>query len=166
MMPNFWQLTTTPILKIRDVISFDYSWFLTKNLSRDWLPKFATGLNMIICCSSKSIWVTRLLFCQNDSPMMGSFWKKNSFITHILFELQPIILFSPVSNFVSLPWKLHNCHKGPSISDVGKFSRFLTPTLLRWHFLLLSVGNFGQFLIPHSLRNADALNGWSLMRVN
>ena len=35
----------------------------------DWLPKFATGLNMIIGCSSKSIWLTRLLFCQNGSPI-------------------------------------------------------------------------------------------------
>ena len=65
----------------------------------DWLPKFATGLNMIKGCSSKSIWVTRLLFCQNDSPMRGSFWEKDSLITHILFELQPIFIFSPVANF-------------------------------------------------------------------
>ena len=54
---------------------------------------------MIIGCSSKSIWVTRLLFCQNDSPMRGSFWEKDSLITHILFELQPIFIFSPVTNF-------------------------------------------------------------------
>ena len=31
-MPNFWQLAITPILKIQ-YISFDYSWFLAKNLS-------------------------------------------------------------------------------------------------------------------------------------
>ena len=37
--------------------------------------------------SSKSIWVTRLLFCQKDSPMGESFWQKDSLITHILFEL-------------------------------------------------------------------------------
>ena len=47
----------------------------------------------------KIIWVTRLLFCQNDSPMRGSFWKKDSLITYILFELQPITIFSPVANF-------------------------------------------------------------------
>jgi hypothetical protein len=47
----------------------------------------------------KSIWVTRLLFCQNHSRMRGSFWQKDSLITHILFELQPIIIFSPVANF-------------------------------------------------------------------
>ena len=52
-----------------------------------WVPKFATGLNIIIGCRSKSIWVTRLLFCQNDSPIWGSFWQKDSLITHILFEL-------------------------------------------------------------------------------
>ena len=34
-----------------------------------------------------------------DSPMMGSFWQKDSLITHIIFELQPIIIFSPVTNF-------------------------------------------------------------------
>ena len=37
--------------------------------------------------SSKSIWVMKLFFCQNDCPIRGSFWQKNSFITHILFEL-------------------------------------------------------------------------------
>ena len=67
--------------------------------NRDWSPKFATGLNMIIGCSSKSIWVTILLFCQNNSPRRETFWQKDSLITHILFELQPITIFSPVKNF-------------------------------------------------------------------
>ena len=49
--------------------------------------------------SSKNISLTRLLFCQNDSPMRGSFWQNDSLITHILYELQPIIIFSPVANF-------------------------------------------------------------------
>ena len=66
---------------------------------RDWSPKFATGLNMIIGCSSKSIWVIKLSFRQNDSLMGESFWQNNSLVTHILFELQPIIIFSPVANF-------------------------------------------------------------------
>ena len=91
----------------------------------DWLPKFATGLNMIIGCSSKSIWVTRLLFCQNGSPMRGSFWQKNSFITHILFELQPIIIFSPVANFgnQSIEWS-----KNPkTLETVPKFWVFIEP---------------------------------------
>jgi hypothetical protein len=65
----------------------------------DWSPKFATGLNMIIGCSSKIIWVIKLSFCQND-PLMGeSFWRNNSLVTHILFELKPIIIFSPIANF-------------------------------------------------------------------
>ena len=41
-----------------------------------------------------------MLFCQNNSPMRGSFWQKDSLITHILFELQLIIIFSTVANFV------------------------------------------------------------------
>ena len=31
--------------------------------------------------------------------MKGTFWQKNCLITDILFELQPIIIFSPVANF-------------------------------------------------------------------
>ena len=31
--------------------------------------------------------------------MRKSFWQKDSLITHILFELQPIIIYSPVANF-------------------------------------------------------------------
>ena len=37
--------------------------------------------------SSKSIWVIKLTFSQNDCSMGGSFWPKASLITHILFEL-------------------------------------------------------------------------------
>ena len=49
--------------------------------------------------SSKSIRVIKLSFCQND-PLMGeSFWQNNSNVTHVIFELQPIIIFSPVANF-------------------------------------------------------------------
>ena len=39
MMPNFWQLVFTPIL-INLVISFDYSWFLAKNLSNFVSPSW------------------------------------------------------------------------------------------------------------------------------
>ena len=92
-LPTY-QLSKTSILTYAHTFCY-----IVAYLPRDWLPKFATGLNMIIGCSSKSIWLTRLLFCQNGSPMRGSFWQKNSFITHILFELQPIIIFSPVANF-------------------------------------------------------------------
>ena len=37
--------------------------------------------------SSKSIWVIKLSFGQNDSPMRESFWQKDRLITQILFEL-------------------------------------------------------------------------------
>ena len=64
--------------------------------TRDWSPKFATGLNMIIGCS---IWVTRLLFCQIDSPMGQSLWQKDRMVTHILFDLCIFKHFSQVANF-------------------------------------------------------------------
>ena len=67
--------------------------------SRGWVPKFATELIYQIGHSSKSIWVTRLLFCQNDSLMGGSFWSKDSFITYIIFELCLIWYISPLANF-------------------------------------------------------------------
>ena len=56
-------------------------------------------------------------------------------------------------------------NKGPSIADVGKFSRFFSTTLLRrqffYYYLLyfLYVGKFGQFFTPSSLKNATVLNG-------
>ena len=62
-------------------------------------------------------------------------------------------------------------NKGPSIEDVGKFSRFFTPTLLRrqffYYYLLyfLFVGKFGQFFTPSSLKNATVLNGRSLIKI-
>ena len=36
---------------------------------------------------SRSIWVFKLILCQNGPPMGGSFWQNNSLISHILFEL-------------------------------------------------------------------------------
>ena len=41
--------------------------------TRDCCAKFATGLNIIISHSLKSIQVIKLSFCRNDSPMGGSF---------------------------------------------------------------------------------------------
>ena len=41
----------------------------------------------------------KLSFCQNDSSMAVSFCLKDSLITHTLFELQPIMIFSLVANF-------------------------------------------------------------------
>ena len=81
--------------------------------------------------SSKSVWVMKLFFWQNDCPIRGEFWQKNSFITHILFELclfwylaqstylwdtlyiynifkRKLNLCQKTSNFVSLYWKLDN----------------------------------------------------------
>ena len=34
------------------------------------------------------------------------------------------------------------------------------PPLLAVFYSILPVGKFGQFLIPHPLKNADVLNGW------
>ena len=69
-----------------------------KCLPRHWSLKFATGLDMIIDCSSKSIWVIKLSFCQNDP-----FCQNNSLVTHILFELCRIWYINPVANFVTHP---------------------------------------------------------------
>ena len=56
---------------------------------------------------------------------------------------------------------------GPSIKDVGKFSRFFdTYPFTVGSFLLLSVGKFGKFLTPPFLKNADVLNGWSLCSIH
>jgi hypothetical protein len=43
--------------------------------------------------------VIKLSFCQNDPLLAESFWQNNSLVTHILFELQPIIMISLVANF-------------------------------------------------------------------
>ena len=50
--------------------------------------------------SSKSIKVIKLSFYQNDSPMGGSFWQKDSLITYILFELCLFWYLSPVANLM------------------------------------------------------------------
>ena len=54
---------------------------------RGWCIKFATGLKCLNIHRSKSIWVTSLFFCQNDSLIGGSLWQKDSLVTLILFEL-------------------------------------------------------------------------------
>ena len=45
----------------------------------------------------------KLSFSQNDPPMGGSFWKKDSLITTIVFEQWLIMLSSPVANFGNHP---------------------------------------------------------------
>ena len=47
---------------------------------------------------SKSIWVTRLFFCQNDSKMGGSFWERTAW-SLINYWNMPIIIFNPFANF-------------------------------------------------------------------
>ena len=63
-------------------IEFVWKLKLVAMETRDWSPKFATGLNMIIDCISKSIWVIKLSFCQNY-PLMGESYI--SLVTHIIF---------------------------------------------------------------------------------
>ena len=49
--------------------------------------------------SSRSIRVTKLSFCQSDSPLSESSWQKNSLVTNIFFDLCLFKHFSPVANF-------------------------------------------------------------------
>ena len=56
--------------------------------------------------SWKCTWVTRLLFCQNDSPIGGSFWQKDSLIT---FRTMPIMIFSPIANLMHHPSRKQFC---------------------------------------------------------
>ena len=63
------------------------------------MPKIWTGLNIIIGCCSKSIGVIKLSLSQNDPLIRETFWQNNSLVTHILFELKPIMIFSPVVDF-------------------------------------------------------------------
>ena len=46
---------------------------------------------------SKSIWVIKLSFCQNDPPIGESFWQNTSLVTHICtLWTMSILIFSPV----------------------------------------------------------------------
>ena len=53
--------------------------------------------------STKSKWVVKLSFCQNDPPMGKSFWLNKSLVTSTLFELCLFVLFSPASNLMHHP---------------------------------------------------------------
>ena len=55
-----------------------------------WVSKFRTSIVCVISHSSESVWVIKSSFCQNDPPMGGLFWQKDSLITHILSELRLI----------------------------------------------------------------------------
>ena len=63
----------------------DSNYLLTAN--NVWVSKFRTSIVCVISHSSESIWVIKPSFCQNYPPMGGSFWQKDSLITHTLFEL-------------------------------------------------------------------------------
>ena len=76
-----------------------YVFFVLSISNNVWVKKTETIHSIVISHSSKSIWVIKLSFCQNNSPMGGSFWQKDSLITHILFELWLIMIFSSVANF-------------------------------------------------------------------
>ena len=88
-------------------------WFIFSK-GRGCCQNFATGLNIIISHSSKSIWVIKLSICQNDPSISKSFWKKDSLITHILSELWLIMILSPVATFGHHPLELrcifHSTH--------------------------------------------------------
>jgi hypothetical protein len=73
--------------------------FLQGYVHIDWSPKFATGLKCLDRHRSKSIWVTILFFCQNDSLIWGSLWQKDRVVTYILFYLCLFKHFSPVTSF-------------------------------------------------------------------
>ena len=107
---------------------------------RSCCAKFATGLNIIIRHNSKSIWVIKLSFCQNVSPMGGSFWQKDSLITHILFDLWLILIFSPVTIFAQQSL----CNKKSTIyiqicyelvGTIGKLCPTLYYALNEWSWL-------------------------------
>ena len=51
-------------------------------LSREWSPKFATGLNVIY---HNKKYMSDL--CQNDVLLGELFWQKDSLVTHTLFKL-------------------------------------------------------------------------------
>ena len=55
--------------------------------------------------------MVKLLFCQSDSPVRGSFWQKDSLINHILFELWLIMIFSWQNAHRCYGWFLQNLGK-------------------------------------------------------
>ena len=60
---------------------------LARNCKKRLLPKICDWAKYQNRHGSKSIRVTKLSFCQSDSPMSLSFWQKNSLVTHIFFDL-------------------------------------------------------------------------------
>ena len=56
-------------------------------IGKRWWGEFETRQDIIICHSSTSIRVTKMLFCQNGVLLGRSFWPKDSLVTLLLFEL-------------------------------------------------------------------------------
>ena len=81
------------------------SYFIT----RGWCPKFATELNIIVGCSSKSIWVTRLLFCQNDSPIKEPVWSLIYFLNYSLFWYLDQSQILGITLYCKL-WRIYTTH--------------------------------------------------------
>ena len=63
------------------------------------MPKICDWTKYQNSHSSKSIRVTKLFFCQSDSPMSEPFWQKNRLVTHMFFDRCLFKHFSPVANF-------------------------------------------------------------------
>ena len=53
--------------------------------------------------SSKSIWVMKLFFCQNNCHIKGEFWQKNRFINSYNIWAILILIFSPVQIIMTHP---------------------------------------------------------------
>ena len=70
---------------------------------KGWFPKFATGLNIIISHSLKSIKVIELSFSQKDSLWEDHFGKRTAWLLPYFFEKWLIMIFSPVANFGNDP---------------------------------------------------------------
>ena len=63
-----------------------YSWLRIAH-TRDWSPKFATELNVIIGCSSKSIWVTKMILPWGDYFGKRTVWSLEYFLSHVYFYI-------------------------------------------------------------------------------
>ena len=87
LLVSFWNFNLGCFLMIKHFSERILTLNTYFSFSRGWVPKFATGLIYQNRYNSKSIWVTKLVFCQNHSLMGESFWPKDSLITYIIFEL-------------------------------------------------------------------------------
>ena len=105
---------------------FFYQFNILKKNCRDWSPKFATGIKWLNRHRSKSIWVTILSFCQNDSLMGESLWQKDRMVTHILFDLCLFKHFSPVANFGYQSLPIDQARRPSAMAENRQFMNFFT----------------------------------------